>query len=562
LATIGLTVLMALPVSGPYAQTVRARRPATAAPAPTPAPDAAPIDYFRLFPGFIGEVKNEEGWTTGFAAANPWGQYTAYLMATNAKGQRTVRIEHYVPRSDGRGLQGSSMYLLEGRDRALLIDTANPAQATEGVNDLKTVVRYILGHDSDGAPKANPLDFVVANTHSHGDHIGENKRMSDRTVYYMDLDWPANAPPNYVPIRAGGGPTAHGKGTAVAQIDLGERKVTAVAMPPHTAGSTGYLDAENQMLFSGDAEGSGFVWAQIGPLTRYQQTTHEVAALTAALPKLAVFGAHFYQYAFGPRKQPPIGGRPADRQYLLDQAALADGILDGTIVGEPYEVGRETVWATLRSAQIVYSLATLYPPGTAPASAYHAIQIPSVYPAKWQVTDAQKKTLDIKTDLHLITGPKGSAEREVGDEHDIYVGVLVEQRANRRNPLRGPSRCSHQDVLAVCHGQLEHLTTDGRQRHIDDDVSDEHVAQVTAGVKRGGESEVIGLLNESADQRSEFARGTNNSDGSFHASSLPRIARAKTSSSRRCRCAIPRAGDRCHCATRVSTRDRVFAATR
>jgi glyoxylase-like metal-dependent hydrolase (beta-lactamase superfamily II) len=223
----------------------------------------------------------------------------------------------------------------------------------------------------------------------------------------MDLDWPANAPSNYVPIRAGGGATTHGPGTAVSEIDLGDRKVTAVALPPHTPGSTGYLDAENQILVSGDALGSAFVWVQWGPLTRYQQTTHELAALTAPYPKLTMLGAHFYQYGLGPRKQAPINGRPGDRQYILDQAALADGILDGTIIGEPYQVGRETVWASLGSAQVVYSLATLAPPGAAPTSPYHAIAIPSTYPPKWQMADTLKKTLNIKADFHQITGPKG-----------------------------------------------------------------------------------------------------------------------------------------------------------
>jgi glyoxylase-like metal-dependent hydrolase (beta-lactamase superfamily II) len=387
-------------------------------------PPPAPIEFFTLFPGFIGEVKNDEGWTTAFAAPNPWGQYTAYLMSTNGKGQRTIRIEQYFPRTDGRGLQGTSMYLLEGRDRALLIDTGNPATATDNVNDLKTVVRYLLAHDSDGAVKVRPLDFVVANTHSHGDHIGQNFRMWDRPLYYMDLDWPAVAPANYVPIRAGGGTTSHGNGTAVAEIDLGERKLTTVALPPHTPGSTGYLDADNQMLFTGDALGSSFVWVQIGPITRYQESTRRLVEITAPYPRLAVFGAHFYQYTFGPRREPPVNGRPADRQYLVDQADLADGLLNGTIEGEPYEVGRETVWATLRSAQVVYSLATMYAPGTSPGYPYHAIRIPSAYPEKWQIADAQKKVLAIKAELHLIRGPKGEVFHLLkGSRKAVLIGT-------------------------------------------------------------------------------------------------------------------------------------------
>lgn len=387
-------------------------------------PSPAPIDFYRLFPGFMAETRNDEGFMSGFAAPNPWGQYTAYLMATNAKGQRTIRIEHYIPIGEGKIFQGSTMYLLEGRDRALLIDTAQPARATPGVNDLKTVVRYILGHNSDGSPKAHPLDFLVANTHSHGDHIGENKLMNDRTVYYPDLDWlAANAPSNYVPIREGGGPTSHGDGAAVSEIDLGGRTVTAIAIPPHTAGSTGYLDSENQMLFSGDAIGSGFVWVQWGPLSRYQVSVHHLVDVTRPYPKLAVFGAHFYQYALRNRAQPPIDGRPADRQYIIDQAELADGIMNGTIDGEPYYLNRETVWATLRSAQIVYSLNALYPAGTVPGVPYHAVRIPSTYPEKFQSVESQRKTLAIKADFHLIRGPKGEIVYVLkGSRRTVLIG--------------------------------------------------------------------------------------------------------------------------------------------
>ena len=55
------------------------------------------------------------------------------------------------------------MYLLEGTQRALLIDTAQDTPEEMGKNDLKTVVRHLLGHNDDGSVRANPVDFVVAN---------------------------------------------------------------------------------------------------------------------------------------------------------------------------------------------------------------------------------------------------------------------------------------------------------------------------------------------------------------------------------------------------------------
>ena len=243
------------------------------------------------------------------------------------------------------------------------------------MNDLKTVVRYLLGHENDGRPRAHPLDFVVAITHNHPDHIGENGRMSDRTIYYPDLDWPAQATPNYVPIREGGGPTNHGDGTAVSQIELGNRLISAVAIPPHSAGSTAYLDAENLMFVTGDAIGSAWPYIQGGPLTRYDQSVHHVEEVTRPYPDLAVLPAHFYQTATWARGRAPLNGRPLDRRYITDMAALADGVLAGTIAGEPFFAGVEAYWAKNDSAQMVYSLSALYRPGESGES-YHAVRIP------------------------------------------------------------------------------------------------------------------------------------------------------------------------------------------
>ena len=175
------------------------------------------IEYYRLVPGFLPEAKNAEGYAvgTGFEGENPWGAYTAYLMATNSKGQRTWRIENYMQQKSMT--QGSTMYLLEGSELALLVDTAQNTPEVMGKNDLKTVVRHLLGHNNDGSENGSPVDFVVAISHRHGDHTGKNSQMSDRTVYFPDLDWPKDAPANYVPIKEGGGSSEHASGKAVSE---------------------------------------------------------------------------------------------------------------------------------------------------------------------------------------------------------------------------------------------------------------------------------------------------------------------------------------------------------
>jgi len=393
---------------------------------PEPASPQPAVKLYRLAKGFVPETMDEAGMAkgaTGFAGPNRWGQYTAYLMKTDGTGERTWRIEHYLPLVGQNSAQGSTMYLLEGRDRALLIDTANPATFTPGVNDLKTVVRYLLGHGDDGRVKAHPLDFVVANTHNHGDHIGENALMSDRTIYYMDGDWPANAPANYVPIREGGGVTPHGRGVAVGSIDLGGGRVlAAIAMPPHTAGSTGYLDAKNHMLFTGDAIGSAWPWLQFASIATYDRMVHHVEEVTRPYPDLLVLPAHFYQLRSFGRSGPPLEGHALDRRYILDQVALADGLLSGELIGSPYPWQHSAAWATRGSAKLVYSLDHLADPDQPLPVAYHAMRIAGGFPRAWTATTpppAQDidRLSDIQAEIYLIRqagGPslylvKGSA---------------------------------------------------------------------------------------------------------------------------------------------------------
>jgi len=388
-----------------------------------PAQTAPPLEYYRLVPGFLPEYKNASGRNlgTGFATENPWGAHTAYLMATNAKGQRTWRIEDELP--GGGTSQGSTMYLLEGSERALLIDTGQNSPEVMGKNDVTTVVHYLLGHNNDGTPRAKPVDFVVANTHSHGDHTGNNRQMSDRTVYYPDLDWPRNnAPANYVPIREGGGATTHGNGMAVGEIALGDRTIRAIALYCHTPGSTGYLDTENNLIATGDAIGSGYVWAHFGLISQYAETVRHLQAVLRPMNNPAVLPAHFYQVDEASRGPAPIRGRPLDKQYVDDEVIAAEGVLNGTVVGEPYgTVGRNVTIAKVDTGQMTYGPTALFPAGTVDR-AYHAIQIPG-----WSGTvDFVKYPMvsNIKTNFYLIRdGSDNSLYLIRGSAKALLVGT-------------------------------------------------------------------------------------------------------------------------------------------
>jgi glyoxylase-like metal-dependent hydrolase (beta-lactamase superfamily II) len=321
------------------------------------AQSAAPIEFYRLAAGFLPEAKNAIGDTLEkpFAESNPWAFNTVYLMATNAKGQRTWRIDNFLPQK-GRS-QGSSMYLLEGSQRALLVDTGQNTEEEMGKNDLKTLVRHLLAHDDTGAAKTPAVDFVVAISHAHGDHMGKLAQMNDRTVYFPDLDWRSSAGPNWVPIKEGGGATQHGPGTAVGEIQLGNRMIKVIDVPCHTPGSVAFLDVENNMVLTSDAIGSGHVWAHFGKISRYAESVRHLQAVLKPMNNPAILPGHFYQVASGERAKPPINGRLLDKQYVDDQLAVAEGVLAGKIVGTAYSgAGARVVIAYYGTAGMTYSL--------------------------------------------------------------------------------------------------------------------------------------------------------------------------------------------------------------
>ena len=134
----------------------------------------------------------------------------------------------------------TTMYIVEGTERAMLIDTGTNCEA------LDEVVRKITD---------KPLMVVV--THNHPDHAG-NIRYFDE-VYMHPLDTLVQLDVEF-----------HGKYNWLQDgdvFDLGERKIEVVWMPGHTPGSIVLLDPAINAAYSSDTFGSGSVWMQLRPHT-------------------------------------------------------------------------------------------------------------------------------------------------------------------------------------------------------------------------------------------------------------------------------------------------------
>lgn len=141
------------------------------------------------------------------------------------------------------------MHLIEGKERALLIDTGY------GIGNLKGL-----------AERLTDKPLIVANTHFHGDHSAGNGQFEE--VYCHEYDVPyleaqmADTEERLLPpgdfyrkedIVSGGSYKVTGlKNGDFLNLGEGER-IEVIHMPGHTAGGCMFLDHKTRLLFSGDA---------------------------------------------------------------------------------------------------------------------------------------------------------------------------------------------------------------------------------------------------------------------------------------------------------------------
>ncbi len=213
------------------------------------------------------------------------------------------------------GLEGSLyMYLLEGEEKALLIDTAY------GLCDMKSYCE-----------KLTDKPVIVANTHGHLDHAGGNG-------YFTEVMMHKNAPVDFATFE--GGPCditklPHpdykkkfiGEGDV---IDLGGRKIEVFDISAHSNGSLAFLDTASRLLFVGDEAES----AQVLMYELVEEKDHpydfkqRVQSHKANMEKLWVRRDE-YDFCC-----PNHNGSPIAKEYLQDFIGLSDAILNGTAAVE------------------------------------------------------------------------------------------------------------------------------------------------------------------------------------------------------------------------------------
>ena len=235
----------------------------------------------------------------------------------------------------------SDIYLIAGEREALVIDLSNPVTWADNAAES---LRSIIAERAAGKP------VTVAFTHSHGDHTGMLPAMLDTpdvrfALPYADFVRFADRIPEERREFIDEG----------YEFDLGGLTVKSIEVPGHTPGSMVYLLSGHDILFSGDAIGSGhgvWIFNEDGFNSYVSAVPHliEVLAEEGVDPaRLQIYGGHYWQkdWLRLPR------GREMGWDYLTEMKSLLDQMESGTAASEPSGLDHPVLDTYFRNANAI-----------------------------------------------------------------------------------------------------------------------------------------------------------------------------------------------------------------
>jgi glyoxylase-like metal-dependent hydrolase (beta-lactamase superfamily II) len=220
----------------------------------------------------------------------------------------------------------TAMYIIEGKDKALLVDTGTRCA------DLDKVVSQIT---------KKPLYVVL--THMHGDHAGNIKYFKE-IYYHKDDDVLVKNMPKY------NGKVNYIKDGDV--FDLGGKKLEVLHMPAHTPGSIVLLDRQAGNCYSGDSFGSGEAWLQLQPIMPIKTYVNSLKRMETIMKNDGITKVYCGHY--------PYMKKAYKKDYIDDMLTLAESLDAGKpIDAKKYTKNNPERWnkpmvVTKNEANIVY----------------------------------------------------------------------------------------------------------------------------------------------------------------------------------------------------------------
>ena len=233
----------------------------------------------------------------------------------------------------------ASIFLLVGDEKAMVIDTG------VGIGDLKGFIQ-----------KLTDKPLMVCYTHDHVDHVGGAGAFDNAYIHPKDMidfstgggiglsvagrlgyiKWIAEREKGSYPYNLDEDVSEWGPQPPLYPledgqvIDLGNRRVTVVACPGHTAGSVAFLDENSRFLFLGDACNCNLLLGGGAPGT-HQFTSIEKALFY--LKRLQSLHDQYDGYFNGHYDFRPLG-EPLSEDVLPEAIMACQQILDGTATVE------------------------------------------------------------------------------------------------------------------------------------------------------------------------------------------------------------------------------------
>jgi glyoxylase-like metal-dependent hydrolase (beta-lactamase superfamily II) len=201
------------------------------------------------------------------------------------------------------------LYLLFGRDRALLLDTG------AGGMKIRPAVDAAIGKWL--ADRGRPsIPLVVAHSHGHGDHIAGDAEFAGRpettvigtkprdvAAFFGIADWPRQ----------------------IVTFDLGGRLLHIIPTPGHQPAHIMIYDERTRLLFSGDSLYPGRLYVPSNLFEDYRNSIGRVTAFAESHSVSHILGAHI-EMTTAPGKDFQMGARthPGEQRLELPVDALLE----------------------------------------------------------------------------------------------------------------------------------------------------------------------------------------------------------------------------------------------
>jgi hydroxyacylglutathione hydrolase len=201
------------------------------------------------------------------------------------------------------------LYLIFGRDRALLEDTG------AGAADTASIISDLLSQWARRNNKSS-VPLVVVHSHSHGDHVAGDAQLAEM--------------PNVQLVKAAVPDIQKAFGipnwpTDIGSIDLGERIVDVIPIPGHDVASIALYDRVTGILMSGDSLYPGRLYVGDAEFATFVASNQRMVDFTRDRPVSHILGTHikqtrtpFVDYPRGTVYQPEEHALEMPRGVLLE----------------------------------------------------------------------------------------------------------------------------------------------------------------------------------------------------------------------------------------------------